>query len=101
MKPLRKPRAAAKPSKKPAAKAQAAKPPAYPIDKAWRDEVKKIMEERELSQAWLAAQIDVVPSAITFLFNEATSSAMVPAIHKALGLLPPVLPPATQAIRAA
>lgn len=95
MKPIRK-RPARKPSKKPAAKA-----PAYPIDATWRAEVRKILEERGLSQSWLANEIGAVPSAIVFLFNTATSSALVPAIHKALGLVPPTLPPATQAIRAA
>lgn len=75
---------------------------AYPIDAAWKAEVRRLMEERGLSQARLATQIGVVPSAIVFLFERSTkSSRMVPAIHEALGLLPPVAPPATQAIRAA
>lgn len=90
MKPIRKRRVAKKPVRH-----------AYPIDDAWRAEVRKIMQERGLSQSWLASEIGVVPSAIVFLFKTATSSHMVPAIHKALGLVPPKLPAATQAIRAA
>lgn len=75
---------------------------AYPIDAAWRADVRKILKERKLSQAWLARQIGVVPSAIVFLFEKSTrSSRMVPAIHEALGLVPPAPPAATQAIRAA
>lgn len=99
MKAIRKKRVAAKPSRKPAR--QPERGDAYPIDAAWKDEIRKIMTERGLSQAKLAAQIGAVPSAITFLFTQATSSAMVPAIHEALGLIPPVHPGATQAIRAA
>lgn len=99
MKAIRKKRAAAKPSRKPAI--QPERGDAYPIDAAWKQAIRKVMTERALSQAKLAAQIGAVPSAITFLFAKATSSALVPAIHQALGLEPPVHPGATQAIRAA
>lgn len=74
---------------------------AYPIDDVWRAEIRVIMHELGISQARLAAQIGVVPSALVFLFKSTTasSSAMVPAIHKALGLLPPVPPAPARAIR--
>ena len=71
----------------------------YPIDDAWRSEIRKIMKERGLSQAGLAALIGASPPAIVLMFKADTKvSTWVPAIHEAFGLLPPG---ATQAIRAA
>lgn len=100
MKPIRKPVPAKKLGGAKKGRSQARD--AYPIDDEWRAAIRKAMEERGLSQAKLAAEIQAVPSAIVFLFKETTrSSSLVPAIHKALGLVPPVLPIATQAIRAA
>lgn len=75
---------------------------AYLIDAAWKAEIGRIMAERGLSQAGLAREIDAWPSALVFMFKENTrSSTMVPAIHRALGLVPPSLPVVTTAIQAA
>jgi hypothetical protein len=88
MKPIRKGRPRRKPARH-----------AYPIDDAWRAEIRKIMKERGLSQAGLAALIGASPPAIVLLFKPDTAvSTLVPAIHDAFGLIPPG---ATQVIRAA
>ena len=72
---------------------------AYPIDAAWKEEIRKIMKERGLSQAKFAALIGASPPAVVLLFKEETQvSTLVPAIHQAFGLVPPA---PTQAIRAA
>jgi len=71
----------------------------YPIDAAWKAEIRKIMTERGISQAGLAGLIGASPPAIVLLFKkDTTASTLVPAIHEAFGLVPPR---ATQAIRAA
>lgn len=75
---------------------------AYPIDATWKAVVRGIMAERGLSQAKLAALIGASPPAVVLLFKPHTErSTLVPAIHQAFGLVPPVAPGATQAIRAA
>ena len=63
----------------------------YPVDSAWKDDIKALLEKRGISQAELARRISASPGSIVLLFKPDTvQSRLVPAIHRVLGLEPPI-----------
>lgn len=65
--------------------------PFYIVDDVWKSGVKALLEKRGISQAELARRISASPGSIVLLFKpETVQSRLVPAIHKVLGLDPPI-----------
>ena len=65
--------------------------PFYVVDNVWKAEVQALMEKKGISQAEMARRIGASPGSLVLLFKPATvQSRLVPAIHKVLGLDPPV-----------
>lgn len=63
----------------------------YPVDNVWKADIKALLERRDLSQAELARRIGASPGSIVLLFKpETVQSRLVPAIHRVLGLGPPI-----------
>lgn len=61
------------------------------VDSAWKTQIKDLLEKKKISQAELARRIKASPGSIVLLFKpETVQSRLVPAIHHALGLDPPV-----------
>jgi transcriptional regulator with XRE-family HTH domain len=62
----------------------------WTVDKAWKDDIRAVMERQGISQADLARTLKVSPGSLTLLFKpETKQSRLVPAIHRALGLSTP------------
>lgn len=63
----------------------------YPVDTIWKADIKALLEKRAISQAELARRIGASPGSLVLIFKPDTvQSRLVPAIHKALGLDPPI-----------
>jgi hypothetical protein len=75
--------------------------PYYPVDDAWKSQIKALLVSRGITQSELARKIDASPGSIVLIFKPNTvQSRLVPAIHEALKLVPPA-PPATAQVAAA
>lgn len=62
----------------------------WTVDKAWKDDIRAVMERQGVSQADLARTLKVSPGSLTLLFKpETKQSRLVPAIHRALDLALP------------
>jgi transcriptional regulator with XRE-family HTH domain len=71
---------------------------AYPITRQWQEAIRARMAELDWSQYDLAKAVGCSQPAIAWLMRPQTKqSALVPKIHKALGLTKPV-PPATGSV---
>ena len=72
--------------------------PKWPVTPEWRAHVLEVMAARGVSKAELSRRIGVSDAAITLLLPERAgarvpkSSALVPAIHRVLGIAVPVAP---------
>lgn len=65
--------------------------PFHPVDNVWKADIRALLEKRGISQAELARRVGASPGSIVLLFKpETVQSRLVPAIHRALGLEPPV-----------
>lgn len=65
--------------------------PFYIVDNVWKSDVQNLLKKRGISQAELARRISASPGSIVLLFKpETVQSRLVPAIHKVLGLDPPI-----------
>lgn len=61
------------------------------VDNVWKTAIQNLLKKRGISQAELARQIGASPGSIVLLFKpETVQSRLVPAIHKVLGLDPPI-----------
>lgn len=65
--------------------------PFYVVDSVWKADIQALLGKRGISQAELARRIGASPGSIVLLFKPGTvQSRLVPAIHRALSLDPPV-----------
>lgn len=63
----------------------------WPVDDAWLERILAEMQRQQISPSELARRAGVTSAAISILLNgKATQSRIVPQIHDALGLPPPV-----------
>lgn len=64
--------------------------PYFPVDAAWKADIRRCLDRRGWSQAELARKIGASPGSIVLIFKpKAIQSRLVPAIHQALDLDPP------------
>jgi AraC-like DNA-binding protein len=66
--------------------------PSWPVDEAWKRQVKLDMRLADISLAEMARRIKCSPSALTVLFREETKeSRLVSGIHRELGRPAPAM----------
>ncbi len=64
--------------------------PYYPVDDAWKQQIRALLTSRGITQAELARKIEASPGSIVLIFKPNTvQSRLVRAIHEALNLAPP------------
>lgn len=63
---------------------------AYPVDAAWKAEIRRLLVEHGMKQAELARRIKCSPATIVLVLGpDSHTTTLVPAIHKVLGLVAP------------
>jgi len=69
----------------------------WTVDDQWKRDVLEVMKKKGITRADLARLIGVGAPSLTLLFKaETRQTRLKPAIHKALGLIPPAPTPAVE-----